>query len=447
MDGDPPAAADAVRPAGEGRGGQVYSGAEERERCIVHFFAKHSPPDQLKSVMEDCELLAEDKTLMNFGFIEDVCETAHDDALALFPFVLDGDSTVYVGIMCREGKLSKNTYLHPPLKLIVTVSHADCGVFWPPRPAPSSFFPEELEPYRRALEEAFSHYVSQRYANSAMGSLRSSVRARVATCVYSRIIPEGMAAGASSSAPETPSDLRGGSSTPVDGLKNSQEFTYEPSHSATAIDFIKEGGNGPIHKLTAIMSMRHCNAESCWAASWTAYWEIYFSHVNKRLAVEGEVRVRSHSCEDWNAQLDYRRVFRRLRAKGHPAPTSSKVASTGNSGSSDAAANSVSCAAPERAASNVEDSCKVDGSRRSRTALRSGLYLENCEDVEEPTGLSMRFMAFLRRTDEDVFNDERQFRHVYVPQTLRALRRVLPFTGRSFDWQQQTLQLQPNQQL
>lgn len=40
----------------------------------------------------DCELLAEDKTLMNYGFIEDVCETAHDDSFALFPFVLSEDN-------------------------------------------------------------------------------------------------------------------------------------------------------------------------------------------------------------------------------------------------------------------------------------------------------------------------------------------------------------------
>lgn len=30
------------------------------------------------------------------------------------------------GIMCREAKLSKNTYLHPPSRMLVAVSHADC---------------------------------------------------------------------------------------------------------------------------------------------------------------------------------------------------------------------------------------------------------------------------------------------------------------------------------
>lgn len=113
---------------------------------------------------------------------------------------------------------------------------------------------------RRALEEAFTHYVSQRYADYAMGSLRSSVRARVATCVYSRVISE----GGSGSAAETSGGLAGKSSASTEAPDSRQEFAYEPPHSATAIDFINAGGRGPVHKLTAVMSMRHCNAESCW---------------------------------------------------------------------------------------------------------------------------------------------------------------------------------------
>lgn len=53
MEAKLPAAGDAVKPSGDGKAGQrVCNAAEERERCVVQFLAKHSPPDQLKSVME-----------------------------------------------------------------------------------------------------------------------------------------------------------------------------------------------------------------------------------------------------------------------------------------------------------------------------------------------------------------------------------------------------------
>lgn len=128
---------------------------------------------------------------------------------------------------------------------------------------------------------------------------------------------------------------------------------------------------------------------------------------------QGEVRVRSHTCEDWNAQLDYKRVFRATRAEGRPAPTYAKSASTGNSVSPEAGVNPVSRETQEPAAEDVSGFSETAGSRVKKTALRNGLYLEHCGDVDEPTGLSMRFMSFLRRTDEDIINDERHFRYIY----------------------------------
>ncbi|PFH31793.1 hypothetical protein BESB_022850 [Besnoitia besnoiti] len=413
---------DSLRPEREENEG---SRAYEKTRCVVRFFANHSPPDQLKSVVEDCELLTDDDTLMNFEFVEEVCETAHDDALAVFAFVKDEEGSIVQGIMCREGKLGENVYLYPPAKLAVTVSHSDCSLILPPRPAPPICFPEEVEPYRLALETAFTRYVDMRYADATLANLRPTVRIRRGTAVYSRLLtPEAQRQ-------KGQEKKRTGLLATLPLLKAEADLaqpSFVPSDSETALAFINEAGSWTIYKLTAVMSLRHSNPESCWAAARTLYWEAYFSPSNLRLAIEGEVRVRSHTCEDWNAQIDYRRVFRKASSGDSARETEE------NSTSSD----------QQNAGKTAEGAA---ARRRRETDRRDGLYLEKCEDVKTPAALCRRVLQFIRDKDAGVLREERFFRQVYVPETLRSLRRVLPLTGRSFDWQQQSLQLQPRQQI
>ncbi|CBZ49819.1 putative capping protein alpha-like subunit [Neospora caninum Liverpool] len=393
-----------------------------RNRCIVRFFANNSPPDQLRSVVEDCELLADDETLMGYDFVEEVCEAAHDDSLALFAFVPDDDQPFLQGIMCREGKLSENVYLYPPAKLAVTLSHSTCSLILPPRPAPSTCFPEEVEPYRKALEDAFSRYVELRYSDDAVEPRRSAVRTRHATAVYARILPE-----TEKNASEETAEPSDGPALP------SETDAYAPPQSAAAVAYVQQGG-GKIYKLTAAMSLRHSNAESCWAAARTSYWEVYFSTANQRLAIEGKVRLRSHTCEDWNAQVDYQRIFVSPTEASRGKPREMPQAPEEDSNGARETPEQLSDASREKAHASAQE-----GSRPAER--REGLYVEKCVEVNDPSALVRRVLEFIKDKEADVLGDERHCFQAYVPATLRALRRVLSLTGRTFDWQQQSLQL------
>ncbi|KYK68490.1 putative capping alpha-like subunit [Toxoplasma gondii TgCatPRC2] len=391
-----------------------------KTRCIVRFFANNSPPDQLKSVVEDCEMLAADGNLMDYDFLEGVLETAHDETLALFAFAPGEGQPVVQGIMCREGKLGDNVYLYPPAKLTVTISHSTCALLLPPRPASPSCFPEELEPYRQALEDTFSCYVGLRYSDDSVEPRRSAVRTRHASAVYSRVLSENEKETTEAS----------------DASSSGESDTYVPPQSSSAVAFVKEGG-GKVYKLTAAMSLRHSNAESCWAAARTSYWEVYFSVATQRLVIEGEVRLHSHTCEDWNAQVDYRRRFVSREAaagKGETVGTDNSEEREQKNGND--TPQTAEHLPPEARAKGVSEK---HGKRVAD--WQEGLYVENCRDVEDPTALARHVIEFIKTKETEVLSDEKHYFHVYVPDTLRSLRRVLSLTGRSFDWQQQSLQL------
>lgn len=560
----------------------------ELGRYIVRFFAINSPPDQLKSVVEDCELLAEDETLMNLSLIEEVCEAAHDESLTLLPFLPPGGTAMPRQlIFCREGKRAANSYIYPPLKLLLVVTHADSALILPPQPLPASEFPELLEPYRQQLEEAFDRYIRDlcERAASRANVFQANAKSRYATSVYSRFVSPASATAAAASTSSTSVEpqlaVKGaaddaeaaraagaaaagetreaaataGASAAASGVSSREDASvpradsggtaagaadgkgttggsaaaassaassaatnkaeesvgtagaaastsaaasrtgaaaaaaaFAPSPCPERICHFLSGGEargdshanktqdpGPFAKLTAVVSARRMNVDSCWALAWTEVWEIYFSLRTRRLAVEGDIRLHSHSCEDWNAQVIYRRRFcngknsslstaavssdSAAAAVSPPSHSSFSPAAAAPAAATPSAAAPPSSAAlvsPASAAVVSSSAAPVSSSAapgaweetaETETEEGEGLYLKCCEEVTDPAALTRAIVDFIQRKHREVVKEQAFFKHSFTPLMLKRLRRVLSLTGERFDWQQQQIHLQPRQQL